>query len=246
MNADFSALNLKLGNELVERIGTGCKESSFKFVGHHLDEHLSWDIHIKHVTSKLASANYAIARTRNFLPIKTRKSLYNSLFRSHAEFGILSWGCSNQTKLNKICTLQKKCVRNVANVGLRAHSEPLFSKLGILTFNDLFKLNACNFMHQFHLKKLPASFQGMFQLLRDSENIMTRDGHDNYVVSVPIYRNLLNMPRPSITPIWNGLPDTLKCITANKVFKKQCHATFLETYETVIHCDLPTCEYCQL
>ena len=246
MNVNFNGLNLKLGHEVVERIGNGCKDTSFKFVGHYLDEYLSWDIHIKHVTSKLASANYAIARTRNFLPIKIRKSLYNSLFRSHAEFGILSWGCSPQTKLNKICTLQKKCVRNVANVGSRAHSEPLFSKLKILTFTDLFKMNACNFIHQYHYKKLPASFTGMFQLLRDSDNIMTREGHENYVVSVPISRNLLNLPRPSIIPIWNGISDTLKATISHKVFKKQCKNTFLESYETEVHCELPTCEYCSL
>ena len=231
---------------MVERIGTGCKDSSFKFVGHHLDEYLSWDMHIKHVTAKLASSNYAIARTRNFLPIKIRKSLYNSLFRSHAEFGILSWGCSPQYKLNKICTLQKKCVRNVANVGRKAHSEPLFSKLKILKFSDLLKFNACNFMHQYHFKKLPASFTGMFQLLRDTDNIMPRNGHDNYVVSVPISRNLLNLPRPSIIPLWNGISDTLKATKSNKVFKKQCKTTFLESYETEVHCEQPTCEYCLL
>ena len=84
-------------------------------------------------------------------------------------------------------------------------SEPLFSKLKILKFPDLLKFNACNFIHQYHFKKLPASFTGMFQLLRDTDNIMPRNGHDYYVVSVPISRNLLNLPRPSIIPLAYGM-----------------------------------------
>ena len=119
MDVDWTNLNLKLGSELVDRIGNGCKENSFKFVGHYLDEFISWDQHLKHVISKLASADYAIGRTKNFLPLKIRKTIYNSLFRSHAEFGILAWGCSPESKLKKIFTLQKKCMRNVANVGYR-------------------------------------------------------------------------------------------------------------------------------
>ena len=49
-----------------------------------------------------------------------------------------------------------KCVRNVANVGSRAHSEPLFSKLKTLTFTDLFKMNACNFIH--NLSKINSNY----------------------------------------------------------------------------------------
>ena len=125
---------------------------------------------------------------------------------------------------------------NVANVGFKAHTDPLFSKLKILKFSDLFKINACNFMHQYHFKKLPSSFTGMFQLLRDTDNIMPRNGHDNYVVSVPLSRNLLNMPRPSIIPLWNGISDTLKATISNKVFKKHCKNTFLDSYENEVHC----------
>ena len=50
MTVDFSDLNLKIGNEIVERIGNGCKTKSFKFIGHHLDEFLSWVFHISSPT----------------------------------------------------------------------------------------------------------------------------------------------------------------------------------------------------
>ena len=36
--------------------------------------------HIKHVIGKLGSANFAIGGTKNILPLKIRKTLYNSIF----------------------------------------------------------------------------------------------------------------------------------------------------------------------
>ena len=101
MAVDFAQLSLKLDGKIIDRIGADCTDKSFKFVGHYLDEYLSWDSHIKHVIGKLSSANYAISRSKNFLPLNIRKTLYNFMFKSHLEFGILAFGCAPQYKLKK-------------------------------------------------------------------------------------------------------------------------------------------------
>ena len=108
MKVDFTNISLKIGNETIERIGNDCKTKSFKFVGIHLDEFITWENHIKHVHGKLSSGNFAIGRAKNFLPKKIRLNLYNSLFRSHLEFGILSWGSAVPSRLKRIEKLQKK------------------------------------------------------------------------------------------------------------------------------------------
>ena len=108
MIVDFSQLKLSIGTKKVDRIGSDCKEKYFKFVGHRLDEFLSWDHHINHVQGKLSSANFAIGSAKNFLSLNHRKLLYDSLFRSHLEFGILDWGGVKQSKMERIIKLQKK------------------------------------------------------------------------------------------------------------------------------------------
>ena len=158
MAVDTSLYALKLDGKKINRIGANCSETSFKFAGHYLDEFLSWDNHILHVRSKLSSANYAIASSKNFLPYKIRKTLYNTLFKSHLEFGILAYGCAQKSKLGKIVTLQKKCVRHIANKEIRALSDPLFYKLNILKFEDRFNFKVNCFMHQYCTGKLPPSF----------------------------------------------------------------------------------------
>ena len=138
MLVNFESLSLKLDGKMIDRIGNNCEEKSFKFVGHHLDEFLTWDSHINHILSKLGSSNFAIARTKNFLPLKIRTTLYNSMFKSHLQFGILAFGCAKSSKLKRIEILQRKCIRHISNVGGRAHSEPLFHKLQMLKFEDIY------------------------------------------------------------------------------------------------------------
>ena len=155
MKVDFSNLALKIGSEKIERIWSDCKTKYFKFVGHHLDEFLSWTHQINHVHSKLSSANYAIARVKNFVPLRVRRTLYNSLFRSHMEFGILSWGGIGSGKLHKILQLQKKC------------TDPMFSKLNILKLQDIFLLNSLLFVHKLNNEMLLVSFDNFLTLLRN-------------------------------------------------------------------------------
>ena len=75
-NLQAYTYNLKIGNQIVDQGGTHCKEKYFKFVGHVLDDKLSWEGHIQHVSKKLASANFGLNSTKNFLPLKIRKTVY--------------------------------------------------------------------------------------------------------------------------------------------------------------------------
>ena len=99
---------LKIGTESLERVGTEMPLKNFKFLGHIIDEHLTWADHISHVRSKVSSGNYALAKTKHLLPPKIRLTLYNSLVRSHLEYGIITWGGARASKLRPIEIAQKK------------------------------------------------------------------------------------------------------------------------------------------
>ena len=75
-NLEVGTNELRIGKKKVEQIGTNCKDRYFKFVGHVLDDRLNWEGHIEHITKKLASANFAINSSKNFLPLQIRKTLY--------------------------------------------------------------------------------------------------------------------------------------------------------------------------
>ena len=80
VKTNLDGLKLIIGDKMIDQVGTDCKEKYFKFVGHVLDDNLTWAGHIEHICKKLASANFAINSTKKFLPLKIRKMLYYSLF----------------------------------------------------------------------------------------------------------------------------------------------------------------------
>ena len=65
-------LELRIGGKSIEQVGTGCKEQYFKFVGHVLDDKLSWEGHVEHVCKKLSSSNFAINSTKHLPPFKIK------------------------------------------------------------------------------------------------------------------------------------------------------------------------------
>ena len=80
VKTNLDGLKLIIGDKMIDQVGTDCKEKYFKFVGHVLDDNLTWAGHIEHICKKLANANFAINSTKKFLPLKIRKMLYYSLF----------------------------------------------------------------------------------------------------------------------------------------------------------------------
>ena len=46
-DVNIISLKLLIDNKDIERVGTGSKNESFKFVGVHLDENLNWNHHLK-------------------------------------------------------------------------------------------------------------------------------------------------------------------------------------------------------
>ena len=216
----LQGLNLKIGDQNIEQVGSNCKEKYFKFVGHVLDDKLSWQGHIEHVCKKLASANFAINSSKNFLPFKIRKTVYYSLFDSHLNFGNLLWGCAANKFINKIENLQKRCVRNVALKHFKAHTEPLFKSLSILKFPD--KLSYCKsiFMNQYRTQKLPESFRNIFTDITCTDETQTRHNDYNYQNIPSTKRTLDSFPFKCMLSTWNSLDIDVKATVNQDAFQK--------------------------
>ena len=237
-------LNLKIGDKLIEQVGTNCKEKYFKFVGHVLDDKFTWTGHVEHICKKLASANFAINSTKNFLSLKVRKMLYYSMFDSHLNFGNLLWGSADKKLLSKIENLQKKCIRNVGLRHYRAHTEPIFKKLEILKFTD--KLAYCKslFMHQYKNNKLPISFSGIFQDITNTDELQTRHNDYNFVNKPALKYYLERFPYKQILSNWNSLSIDLKATADEVAFREMLREMYLSSYSCDTQC-LGPCYSCR-
>ena len=73
-------------------------------------------------------------RSRYFLPKSVLKSLYLALGWSHISYGIVIWGKSSLTYINKIQSLQNKIIKNIFG----NHNDETFRSNSLIKFVDAF------------------------------------------------------------------------------------------------------------
>ena len=76
----IASFKLLIDNKDKDRVETGRKNESFKFVGVHLDENLNWHHHRKSVKNKASSAVFALSSVKNIL---TRETNFQKRKKSH-------------------------------------------------------------------------------------------------------------------------------------------------------------------
>ena len=94
------SINIKIGSQYV-------KQTKYvKFLGLLFDENLSWKYHLSELSKKLSRTCGAFSSVRHLLPTSVLVSLYNSLFFSFLQYGIVVWGLTYDTHTKPIFLLQ--------------------------------------------------------------------------------------------------------------------------------------------
>ena len=65
-DVNITPLKILVENKDIERVETGCKNESLKFVDVHLDEKLNWNHHLKSVKNKASSVVFALSSVKNY------------------------------------------------------------------------------------------------------------------------------------------------------------------------------------
>lgn len=150
-------INVFINDKPIEQV------TSFKFLGIIFDEHLSWKKHITMVTNKLSKVIGILHRLKYVMPQHILFIIYNSLFVSHINYGLLLWG----RDLNRISKLQKKAVRIITGSEYLAHAEPLFKHLGILKVQDMYSLKLFKLYYNLSYNLLPSYFNSYSDVIHE-------------------------------------------------------------------------------
>ena len=76
-----------------------------------MDDELSWEPYADYLVTKLNSCIVTIKRIKPFISKAEYVKIYNALFLSHLTYGISCYGGIPSYKLNKVFSIQKRCVR---------------------------------------------------------------------------------------------------------------------------------------
>ena len=239
-NAHIHPVKLLFDGIEIEQIGDSFKTKSFKFLGHLIDDKLSWQHHLTLVKNKISSSIFALSHTKNILPYFARKCVYNSLISSHLTFGSMVFGATKYSKIKNLYALQKKAIRLVSLSNRFAHSDPLFLANNVLNLPDLIKYDKLCFMHKLRYLYLPKSFNNILHLKSEIGESRVRSDVGNFLI--PPNKTGILFPLLEAAKDWNALPYHLKSIAKISTFKSEVKGFLLNNYST--ECTVTDCFTC--
>ena len=98
------------------------------------------------------------------------KTIYFSLFQSHAICGLSSWGTSNRY-LETVFKIQKRAIRAIAGLDFQESTTDSFRDLYILKISDLFIVQYASLMWDYDHDSLPNAFKGFFTKISDANKL---------------------------------------------------------------------------
>ena len=155
-----------------------------RFLGIQFDPLLNWSTHIQILQKKLISCFAVInfKRISTFIPRENYKNVYHTLFESHSSYCISVWGGANKSLMNRLFTVQERCIRYLfgdytaykdkfctsARTRLfgeqrlgcefycKENTKPLFTRHRILTVHNLHKYMTVNELSKIIYFKAPS------------------------------------------------------------------------------------------
>ena len=100
---------------------------STKFLGLHLDTHITWKTHIDSICNKISKILGILYKIRYFIPQPALLSLYYTLIYSQISYCNILWGNTFPSYSNKLFILQKKAIRIISFSDYSAHAEPILN-----------------------------------------------------------------------------------------------------------------------
>ena len=92
---------------------------SYKYLGVTLDSTLSFNIHVKNVTTMVSYKAILLGKIRKYLQEDVALRIYKSMILPYFDYGDVIYGKSNQDSLDKLQRLQNKCLRICKGYNIR-------------------------------------------------------------------------------------------------------------------------------
>ena len=128
-----------------------------------VDKDLNWKPHITEVRREALAAIATIRRAREYLPVQTRKLLYNTLVLPHMDYCSVVWHSIGTTLSQSIESVQNYAMRVVLDKPPRPPSAPLREFLGWHTLHQRRHRAMLSQVHRCILNHAPSYLCSKFQ-----------------------------------------------------------------------------------
>ena len=194
--------------------------NSYKCLGFVLDDHLSYDLHIKDLSKKLNYGISILRRIKPYVPTVSEKLIANSIIISHLEYCTPLLHNLNKGQMDLLLKLQKRCARTVLSCSNHTHSKPLFISLNWLPFHQIIELQTTVLMCKIKHAMCPQYLQEMFVSSSTVHTHRTRSvSSDAMYIKRGASNNFIKTFAYYGAKTWNSLPCALKDSQSLEIFK---------------------------
>ena len=155
--------------------------------------------------------------------------LYCTLILPYLSYGILIWGNTCNSYLDKLVKLQKWAIRTISNSHYRSHTGPLLAEWNVFIVSDMYTLELGIYMYRFSIDDLPVAFKNYFSERSDNHEYPTR--HVNDLNLTNYKKSFSDHTIRTRGPIWNSLPKSVKECKSVKHFRTLFKTKLIQTYE---------------
>ena len=157
-NKIINKLNLRINNNITN------ETDKFNFLELHINSCLTWDSHIKKVSTKIIRTTGIIKKLqiRPYLDKVTLRNLYFTFVYPYLIYCVEVWENACDTHLDPIIKIQKKCVRVITFSHYLEPTESLFKDLKILAFKKLVIQRILLLMFKHNIGIVPKAIASLF------------------------------------------------------------------------------------
>ena len=195
------------------------RSKSTKYLGIHLDEHLSWKNHIESLNNNLIKYTTIFYRIRNIVPPKVAEQIYYAFVYSRLIYGIEIYGMAKSSSIKPLQTMQNRVLKILTFKNKRYSTFSLYNDLDLLKINQLHTYSVAVLIYKYSKNMLPTLYENIFKPKNSNCNINRRNMLFNTThVSRCHGKSLMNN---YCCKIWNKLPISIRQSQSVRVFKKQ-------------------------
>ena len=201
--------------------------SCAKYLGVIINNEPNFHEQIKVMEGKVARSVGILNKLKQTLSQTVMLQLYYALVHSLLLYGIIIWGATYPTYLQKLKFLQNRGIRAIVDAHFQDLVYPYYSQLKILQIDDLFKFEVAKFSYGSLHNKTPNSFYKYFCKTNDHSGRATRQSSNCDDLNIPHYRTnkLQRCIKYQGVRIWNCIPTNIRALSHKKF--KYNHKNFL-------------------
>ena len=185
-----------------------------------MDQHLTWNIHIAQIASKISKNVGILSRVAYLLPTHLRLNLYYSLIHPYLSYCNMVWASNYATRLKRLIIIQKRAVRIISGTTSRESTTQIFLRLKIQNPEQIKVIQICEFIFKYKSHALPHTFDGYFQSTAELHRYGVRSAAN--LRGIPARTNSRKFSIKHAGPvIWNNLPSPIRDANNYHSFKTQ-------------------------